>query len=110
MIDKQHPINPSDLVRMIPGVDVAFAGAGFFGRRITMRQPFGRGVCQPTMYVDGFMYLPDELTLDDVVGPDEIEGIEVYARQSQAPPQFTNSRSGCGSIVVWTRLTPRTRK
>jgi hypothetical protein len=104
-IEKQNPFYPSDLVRMTPRVDVAQAAAGYFGRFIYMK--YLGHVCRPTLYVDGFFYKPDEAQLDDLVAPDQIEGMEIYTSQSQAPVQFTNTMSGCGSIVVWTRRAPR---
>lgn len=107
-IDRDKPFFASDLMRMLPGVEVAPAGVGYFGRMIYMRQAFRAGVCSPTLWVDGMMYTPGEVQLDDLLPPDQIEGIEVYTRQSQAPAQYTNTMSGCGSIVVWTRKTSAT--
>lgn len=109
-IDKQNPSNPSDLMRLIPRVDVASAGVGFFGRYIVMKNSFGLGYCRPSIYIDHAFYKPGEVELDDLVSLDRIEGVEIYVHQSQAPPQFQNTMSGCGSIVVWTRNTARNRK
>src|SRR4029077_7505690 len=43
--------------------------------------------------------------LDMLVRPEELEGMEVYPRNS-SPAEFADF-SGCGSIVVWTRVPPR---
>ncbi|MFN8574729.1 MAG: carboxypeptidase regulatory-like domain-containing protein [Gemmatimonadaceae bacterium] len=109
-LDRLSLNNPSDAIRMLPGVTIVPAAIGSFGRTVLMKSPFGNSVCIPTLYVDGFSYKAGEVQLDDLLNPDQIEGIEVYTRQSQAPVQFTNTMSGCGSIVVWTRQTPRARK
>jgi len=45
------------------------------------------------------------LEIDAAVNPAEIQAIEVYTKPASAPAQFTNNMSGCGSIVVWTRMT-----
>jgi len=100
-IDRRQPTNPSDVLHMIPGVEVLSAGVGFFGKVVAMRSPFGGGMCHPDLYVDGVYFRSGTAELDDLVLPDEIEGIEIYTRQSQAPMQFANRMSGCGSIVVW---------
>ncbi len=106
-LDRLAMTNPSDAIRMLPGVTVVPAAMGSFGRMIQMKSPFGNSVCIPTLYVDGFAYKPGEAQLDDLLNPDQIQAIEVYTRQSQAPVQFTNTMSGCGSVVVWTRQLPR---
>lgn len=100
-IDRRQPLNPSDVLRMIPGVEVLSAGVGFFGKVVAMRTPFGGGMCRPDLYIDGVYFRSGTAELDELVQPDEIEGIEIYTRQSQAPMQFANRMSGCGSIVVW---------
>jgi hypothetical protein len=43
--------------------------------------------------------------LNQLVVPAEIEGIEIYRRMSEVPPQFEPSGTfSCGAIVIWTRL------
>ncbi|MEP7347513.1 MAG: Plug domain-containing protein [Gemmatimonadaceae bacterium] len=109
-IERKQPLNSSDLLRMIPSVDVLPAAIGMFGRAVAMRNPFGGGWCRPDLYVDGVYFRSGTAELDDLLQPDEIDGIEVYTRQSQAPLQFSNRISGCGSLVVWTRRTPRGKR
>ena len=58
-------------------------------------------------YIDGYLFPSGDMEIDDVVIPDDIEGIEVYTKPGLAPAQFTNNMSGCGSIVVWTRKATR---
>ena len=43
------------------------------------------------------------LTLDDVVNPAMIEGIEVYPSATDAPIEFQSITKACGTIVIWTR-------
>ena len=105
-IERRKATLPSDLLQMIPRVEVAQPGVGFFGKRIAFRSPFGKGYCQPDLYVDGALFrggTPADMQIDEIVNPDHIVAIEVYTRPGVAPLQFTNNMSGCGSIVVWLR-------
>jgi len=92
------------------------------------------GVCHPRVFIDGLMVIrgdarprgqdiygmPEEglqtdmrgdpaermeIALDDVVQPDDIQGIEVYRSAAQVPVQFggTSTETQCGVIVIWTR-------
>jgi hypothetical protein len=43
--------------------------------------------------------------LNQLVVPGEVEGIEIYRRPAEVPPQFAPSGIfSCGAIVIWTRL------
>jgi len=107
-IDRQQATTASDLLRMVPRVEVLASGVGFFGHVVAFRKPFAfEGYCRPDLYVDGYLFPSGDMEIDDVVIPDDIEGIEVYTKPGLAPAQFTNNMSGCGSIVVWTRTTTR---
>lgn len=83
----------SDLFRMIPGVRVV--------RRRAAQGPLlaMRGSCEPQLYIDGIS-AGQQLSLDHMVRPDDIEAIEVYS-SAGAPAQYA-SRT-CGVILVWTR-------
>jgi len=105
-IERQQATVASDLLRMIPRVEVMASGVGFFGHVVAFRKPFAfEGYCRPDLYVDGFLFPSGDMEIDEVVNPAEIQGIEVYTKPALAPAQFTNNMSGCGSIVVWTRMT-----
>ncbi|MGH7480883.1 MAG: carboxypeptidase regulatory-like domain-containing protein, partial [Longimicrobiales bacterium] len=60
--------------------------------------------CTPTIYIDGLTASDDlySIPVDQLISPDEIEGIEVYRSSLEAPPEYWD-RSGCGSILIWTR-------
>lgn len=64
--------------------------------------------CSPIMYVDGMEFG----RVDDVmnqVSPGEVEGIEVYRRAGEVPPQYGGIYAHCGVILVWTRRATRAR-
>ncbi|HLL82210.1 MAG TPA: carboxypeptidase-like regulatory domain-containing protein, partial [Longimicrobium sp.] len=59
--------------------------------------------CFPTVYVDGQRFgVQGEFSLD-YIKAQQVEGIEVYARDALAPPQFRHRGNECGVILIWTR-------
>jgi hypothetical protein len=94
-IEQRHPIQTTDLLRTIPGVQLT---PSRFGGRYNVRM---RG-CVPRVYLDGVVIRMAGLTIDDLVHPNELEGIEVYRSAAEVPGEFT-SFGGCGAIALWTR-------
>jgi hypothetical protein len=50
-----------------------------------------------------------ELAVDDinaVVAPADLTGIEIYTGSS-TPARFQRGLSGCGNVVIWTKLRNR---
>lgn len=109
-IERTHATLPSDLLRMVPRVEVAQSGVGWFGKVIAFRNPFGTGYCRPDLWLDGVLFRAGDMEIDEIVNPDHVEAIEVYTKPGVAPLQFTNNMSGCGSIVVWLRKQPVSAK
>ncbi|MDB4913944.1 MAG: TonB-dependent receptor plug [Gemmatimonadetes bacterium] len=100
MIDKIHPFQTSDLFNRVLSVKVVQNG---FDRVISMRGVF-KGACTPNVYVDGFPYRSFTASdLDNMVRPEAVAGIEIYDSPAQAPAQYSNPFSECGSIVIWTK-------
>jgi hypothetical protein len=58
------------------------------------------GTCAPTIFIDGRQRALIELY---DLAPDQLAGVEVYARPSLVPPRFQVAMSTCGVIVVWTK-------
>jgi hypothetical protein len=96
-IEKRHPVWVSDLLRTTPGlvVEPKPTGVGF-----DVRTTEG---CRPEVFVDGVHYPLYFESVDDVVHPDEIEGIEVYAHAAEVPAEYHVPGSPCGVIAIWTR-------
>ena len=60
------------------------------------------------MFIDGVLLnpvraLPLETNIDDLVGPGDVEGIEIYKGPATTPVQFNTMFAGCGAIAIWTR-------
>ncbi len=73
--------------------------------RPTIQVLMGRGFmrCVPSLYLDGVRFpMRRGDQIDDVVGPRDIELIEIYS-EFEVPGEFTNSDIGCGVIAIWTR-------
>jgi hypothetical protein len=93
-IERAHPVRSSDLLRTIPGVQVVPMALGGAATLI-------RG-CRPLIVVDG-VRVQNVTSIDHLVQPLELEGLEVYRSPSQVPVEYGGLRSNCGAILIWTR-------
>lgn len=96
MIEQRHAQHPSDLLRMVPGLEVGPYNLGHANVRV-VRATLN---CTPPIYVDGI--LNPSLQIDDL-NRDDIMAIEVYRGPSETPPEYEQGRNSCGAIVVWTQ-------
>lgn len=103
-IERQRPTLVTDVLATLPGVRLENAGGSG-----TRRMVFMRSGCPAQIYVDGFhinrtMGPGDSgLTVDDVISPGSVEGIEVYRGLATIPAEFLSSSSSCGVVAIWTR-------
>ena len=42
-------------------------------------------------------------SIDDLVRPQEIEGVEIYVSASSLAAEFGGSTSQCGVVAIWTK-------
>jgi TonB-dependent Receptor Plug Domain len=93
----------SDWMRGIPGVSVDNLG------HLRLRGVSSMtGVCSYRVFLDGLLvvtkpYGEDAEWVRELVRPDDVEGIEVYARPSEVPIQYSGAQGACGVILIWTR-------
>lgn len=95
----------SELFRTIPGIQlvpvVRRNRTTSSGNMVAMRG--GLGTCSPSIFIDGLSARQyPESTIDDMLSPSHIEGVEVYTSATTAPPRY-NEGTGCGVILFWTR-------
>jgi hypothetical protein len=90
-----------DLLRMIPGLRVTQASGSMMTTVLSRGETFDSS-CMPDVYLDGMLVADGASSLDNLVRPNEIGGIEIYVDASTVPVQFR--RGACGSIVIWTRI------
>jgi hypothetical protein len=106
-------------LRMVPSVRMSRAPDG----RAMAFGPTGTGVCPLDVHVDGVLVRwANEVGLETLVGPGEVQAVEVYARASQVPamlrtvggvagtggvPNATGVANDgpvdCGALLVWTK-------
>ncbi|UCC72145.1 MAG: carboxypeptidase regulatory-like domain-containing protein [Gemmatimonadota bacterium] len=94
-IESRRPFWISQLIGEIPGVHAR--PRAFSGYDIEM----ARGRCPPTIYLNGIRLL-GYTSIDDVVHPMDVAGIEVYKSAIEVPGRFAGFDDRCGVIVVWT--------
>ena len=99
-IDARGAQQTTGLFRTMPGFVVQRTRRGGPGSQLLMRGT--AGLCQPAVWIDNiYVPLSEQVTLDDVLTPQVIEGAEIYNSVAAAPTQY---RVGsCGVILVWTR-------
>lgn len=95
-IQRDRPIQVSDLLMRVPGLWLTPTRFGF---GYSVRTSTG---CRPAVYLDGLRYPLIGETIDDIVQPYALEGMEVYTSAVDVPPQFSEF-SDCGAILLWTR-------
>jgi hypothetical protein len=94
-IEKQRPFRVTDLLRTVPGLQ--FVERGLFS---DVRSVNG---CRPNVFLDGLRFPLRTESIDQIVNPTELEGIEVYPHSADAPAEFQTATNPCGAIVLWTR-------
>ena len=89
----------ADVIREAPGVRIHTDNYGKDRVTLTTLQ----GACAPILVLDGLQLQPP---WEDVANVEDLDGVEVYPRVSQVPPEFllVAKMSGCGVVVGWTRI------
>jgi hypothetical protein len=89
-----NPRYVSELFRKIPGARLAPSPAG--GSILRLRG------CQPKIWVDGVVAQYAEI--DEVIGPGEIAGIEIYPSMAGVPGRYMDRENrACGVVLIWSR-------
>lgn len=105
-IEKRNPLELTDILRTIPGVQVIPTARGNtpFMRGGTA---LGSGLCRPVVWIDGARVTNDEaFRFNSLVSASEIRAVEVYPHAALVPAEF-QTLSGCGSIAIWTGMRRR---
>jgi len=107
-IDRRGAMRTTDLLRIMPGVTITpirVRGRPATDRSlVTMRGGGGAGrTCEPAFFIDGVRVRQGvDATIDDMLAPDMLEGVEVYTSSAGAPAQYSDPAS-CGVVLFWTR-------
>lgn len=102
-IQLRRPTNFSDLLRGRANITVqrnsATGETQVFGPRLSI----SGGYCQLALIIDGTLIPNAQSSLDTLVPPDMVLGIEVYNSGTSVPGEFQRLGTDCGAIIVWTR-------
>ncbi|GMV07778.1 MAG: hypothetical protein AMXMBFR53_40530 [Gemmatimonadota bacterium] len=116
-IAERRPTRLTDVVGRAPGASVLRLG----GRVVDVRFLRGQGVtlkgagpCLPSIWLDGVRVREGGRPegdlrsatfplLNDLIGPEQVAAIEVYASSASVPAPFRGTGSSCGVVVVWSR-------
>jgi hypothetical protein len=96
----------TDVLRTVPGISIVTVRArGTVGATANMVSIRGGGAfCGPAIYIDGMsVRQTPQSTLDDILNPATIEGIEIYTSSALAPVEYSGQGGGCGVLLFWTR-------
>ena len=100
VIEQARSSRTSDLLRRIPGLSFRATRRGGYAIR-------ARGGCEPQVYIDGMdvSMFGNVTSVDDLVRPEDLEGVEVYG-SSSIPVEFIRNHPGneCGAVMLWTRM------
>jgi hypothetical protein len=116
---RTRPIRLSDLLKQVPGIQVTRA-PGVHASRLVSMTPSGparsTGNCPVQVFLDGkpaarrmlamgggTRSLSDGIPIDDLVRPEQIEGVEIYRASTGVPSEFRTPDAECGVIAIWTR-------
>lgn len=102
-IDRSAALRASDLVRMVPGVQLA---QGAPGNQLILMRGGGLGSCVPEIFIDGSrLRQTRDVGIDAFVNPAVLEGVEVYTSAATVPAVFATTNP-CGVVAYWTRPAP----
>ena len=96
-IQQMRPFSVTDLLRTVPGLQVIPSMRGFGD---IVRTTEG---CTPAVYLVGSRFPLMGESIDDIVDPMALEGIEVYTHAVEVPAEFQGPFANCGVIALWTR-------
>lgn len=108
-IDRHSPVVMSDVLRGLAGVQVVCGRRSCDVLTRAARTMFFRGVCRPSVILDGAVIRvggvakSGDLALDDILNPFNIEAVEVYPSPAGVPVQYQGYVSPCGAIIAWSR-------
>jgi hypothetical protein len=101
--EKRQAQHVSDVLKTIPGLRMKPLQNGIGYLPVSTRSPFGNG-CVLSVFIDRMRYqMADGMSIDDMVNPTNVRGVEVYLGAAEVPVEFRSSQSVCGAIVIWTR-------
>jgi hypothetical protein len=104
-IEELRPQRTLELMRYMRGVMITKDRRGH--DMLISTRGMALGQCLPRVWVDGMqMFMSsadDQVAALDMVPPDDIEGIEVFAGPATIPAEYNPTGTACGVVLLWTR-------
>ena len=101
-----NPMYLSDVFRTTNGMQ---AVRDRRGQSQWMTRVNSTSACPVRFFIDGNGVPLNGMSIDDLVRPSEVEGIEIYRGVSTVPAEFSGKSvqddSRCGVVAIWTRVT-----
>ncbi|MCY3677853.1 MAG: TonB-dependent receptor plug domain-containing protein [Gemmatimonadetes bacterium] len=98
-LEARNPIELTDALNRFPGVRIVSDPGG--GQRHLRIRSFG-DECLPVIFIDGVRMIGrGGYSINDMVDPSVVAGVEVYRGVAGTPPQYWVS--SCGVVLIWLR-------
>lgn len=98
-LEARNPIELTDALNRFPGVRIVSDPGG--GQRHLRIRSFG-DTCPPVIFIDGVRITGrGGYSINDLVDPSVVAGVEVYRGVAGTPPQYWVS--SCGVVLIWLR-------
>ena len=115
-IERRNPLRITHMIADAPGVRLANCDLWGHGCKLystTHSRGFSGQGCKLNIYLDGNLAIRGSNerwyeaklreSINDLVLPAEIAGIEVYTGAGSLPAEFGGSDSRCGVVAIWTK-------
>ena len=126
-IEQRSPTQVTQMLIDIPGITIErvhpnFPRYAIFGRSSLLSSASDNFRCPANVYLDGtrvqqggdavmvkgeWVGQEQGVSIDDLISPGAIAGIEVYRVGNQAPPEFQALNGTCAVVVIWSKNTAK---
>lgn len=107
-IERRGPQRISQMIAEVPGMGIDCRGTPLRCELRLTRSPLCR---RANVYLNGVRVVRaenpmEEVTVDELVLPHDVEGLEIYPGAASLPAEFSGDTGRCGAVAIWTRSGP----
>ena len=101
-LEARNPIELTDALTRFVGVRIVSNPSSPGQRHLRLRN-MGND-CSPAIFIDGVRMIGrGGYSINDMVDPAVVAGIELYRGAAGIPPQYWGTGSSCGVVLIWLR-------
>lgn len=101
-LEARNPIELTDALTRFVGVRIVSNPSSPGQRHLRLRN-MGND-CSPAIFIDGVRMIGrGGYSINDMVDPAVVAGIELYRGSAGIPPQYWGTGSSCGVVLIWLR-------